>query len=584
MTKILVIEDTESLREEIIETLGLEGFEVKGAENGAIGVEMAKNYLPDLIICDVMMPKLDGYGTLEALQNYAPTATTPFIFLTAKADRVNMRHGMELGADDYLTKPFATGELLGAIAAQLKKIQVLESQYETVIQTAIIKHDRKIQDLKVLNDPLTSLPNRISFHQHLKEAILYAQEHQCSLALILIDIDDFNIVNNSLGHKIGDILFKAIAERLRRHAAPCDPLARMQGDQFGLILINQPELENLKLENLKQSVQKILEVLAKPYSIFGHEVFITACLGIAVYPQDHLEISGLIKNADMALYSAKSQGRNNYKFYSSDLNLRLSEQMAIENSLRRAFERREFRLYYQPIVNSFTREIVGAEALLRWQHPDLGIVLPDKFILLAETTGMISQITEWAIAQASSQLKLWQKLANIYMAVNLSAYNFKQDNLVEIIGAVLKTSEVSFSQIELEITESTVIQSTKTTVSALSRLRQLGIKIAINDFGVGYSALGYLKHFPVDKLKIDKCFIQDVLIDKHAAAITEAVIELAHSLDLGVVATGVETTEQLNYLQQHQCSLSQGFLFSPPLPAEQFTQLLIAANLITPKK
>jgi len=576
MIKILVIEDTESLLEEIIETLCLEGFEAKGAENGAIGVQVAKQYLPDLIICDVMMPELNGYGTLEALQNFTPTSTTPFIFLTAKADRGDMRYGMELGANDYLTKPFTTSELLKAIAAQLKKIQALESQYDFAICQAITKHEHKIQELKTSNDPLTNLPNRISFYQHLQESILYAESHNYSIAVVLVDIDDFNIINNSLGHKIGDILFKSIAERLRRYAAPCDPLARMQGDRFGLILINHPE-------TLKQSVQKILEVISKPYSIFGHEIFVTACLGVTIYPEDHLEAVTLIKNADMSLYAAKSQGRNNYKFYSSDLSIKLSEQMAIENSLRRALERKEFRLYYQPVVNITTKQIIGAEALIRWQHPDLGIVSPDKFITLAKTTGMITPITEWVLEQACKQLKIWNPLIKaqfpekleMYVAVNLSTYSFKQDCLVEMIKRAIKSADIPYSQVELEITEGTVIENAEATILSLLELRKLGIKIAIADFGVGHSSLSYLKQFPVDKLKIDKCFVQDVSIYQHDATITIAIIELARSLNLNVVAEGVETVEQLNFLQQHHCELIQGYLFSPPLPAEQFTQLLV---------
>jgi len=284
----------------------------------------------------------------------------------------------------------------------------------------------------------------------------------------------------------------------------------------------------------------------------------------------------------MALYAAKSQGRNNYKFYSSNLNTKLSEQMAIENSLRRALERKEFRLYYQPVINSANGEIIGAEALIRWQHPDLGIVLPDKFIPLAEATGMITPITEWVIEQACNQLKKWhelpsQQIANreIYMAINLSAYSFTQDHLLDMISHRIKTSGIPFSQVELEITESTVRQNLNDTISALIKLRQLGIQIVIDDFGVGYSSLSYLKRFPVDKVKIDKCFVQDMLINKHDEAITIAIIELAHSLNLGVVAEGVGTPEQLDFLQKNHCELIQGYLFSQPVPADQLTHLLV---------
>ncbi len=589
MTKILVIEDTQSLLIEIIETLQLEGFEARGAENGVRGVEIAKEYLPDLIICDVMMPELDGYGTLAALQNYLPTATTPFIFLTAKADRVDMRYGMELGAHDYLTKPFATNELLGAIAAQLKKVQALQSQNDLAIQAAITKHEAKILELKSLDNPLSNPPNRISFPLYLQEEIHKAQARQCSLALIFIDIDDFNLVNNSLGHRIGDILLKAVADRLREKSSDLS-FVRTQGDQFGMILIDCPESQKLR-----DAAQEILDFISKPYCIFGHEIFITACLGISVYPQDHLEAANLIKNADMALYFAKSQGRNNYKFYSSSLNVRLSEQMAIENSLRRALERKEFRLYYQPVINSLNQEIIGAEALIRWQHPDIGIILPEKFMFLAEATGMITPITEWILEQACKQLKIWQDFLSepqtpsqkisdkFYVAVNLSAFSFKQDQLLAMISKTVKTANIAYSDLELEITEAAVRQNQGAAISTLISLRDLGIKIAINDFGVGYSSISYLRHLPIDKIKIDRCFIADMLNDSHGAAITLAIIELAHNLDLTIVAEGVETTAQLNFLQKNGCELIQGFLFSTPLPAEEFTRLLVAGKIVEQK-
>jgi len=578
MTKILVIEDTKSLLEEIIEALSLEGFEAIGAENGADGVQLAKQYLPDLIVCDVMMPQLDGYETLTALHNYPPTATTPFIFLTAKADRADMRHGMELGADDFLTKPFATSELLGAIAAQLKKIQILESQYNAAIQN-VIDQNQSIQDLKTNNDPLTHLPNWTAFDRHLQEAIIYSHAHHCSLALILIDIDNFNIVNNALGHRIGDILLKAVAERLRRYISPCDPLLRMRGGQFGVILIDQFEPENLH-----QSAQKILDMLAKPYSIFGHEVFITVCLGLTIYPQDHHEVASLINNVDVALHSAKAQGRNNYKFYSPNLNTQLSKQMAIENSLHRAFERKEFRLYYQPIFKSLNREIRGIQALVRWQHPELGIVLPHKFIPLAETTGLITPLTEWIVEQACKQLKIWQELLKskspeapeIYMAVNLAAHTCKdycQNQLVELITNAVKTADIRYSQLELEVTETAVSQSSAITIADLVKLRQLGVKIAITDFSGGHTALSQLQYFPADKIKIHKSLIQDLFLGQ-GSAIALAIIQQAHSLNLSVGAESVETCAQFEFLQQHQCEFVQGYFFSPPLPTEQFTQLL----------
>jgi len=577
MTKILVIEDMTTLREEIMETLKFEGFEVLGAADGDLGVAMAKTTLPNLIICDIMMPKLDGYETLRALRSDPATATIPFIFLTAKAEKSNMRQGMDLGADDYLTKPFSTEELVGAIAARLQKHDEIQAQYDSAIRNAQAQHEVIIKQIEANyeysahHDALTQLPNRILFHQYLQEAIAKAETDHTALAVMFVDIDDFNIINNSLGHKIGDLLFKAIAARLKTSIPNCDILARLHGDELAIILVDQAELANLK-----SAAQRILEMIAKPYNIYGHEIFITASLGATVYPNDHQEIDGLIKNADMALYFAKSQGRSTTKFYSSDLNVRSSEQMAIENSIRRALDRGEFRLYYQPIIDMLSRQIVAAEALIRWQHPELGIVMPAKFIPVAESTGLILPLGEWVIRTACQQCQVWQSMGlNLSVAVNVSSLHFKQENLVDTLKSILNTIDIPHHKLEIEITENIVMQNTTATANTLSALKAMGIQIAIDDFGTGYSSLSYLKSFAVDYLKIDKSFIQDVGIDKHDAAIIMAIIDLAHSLSLKVIAEGVETQEQLDFLERNKCDRVQGYLFSVPLPVEQFEQLVI---------
>lgn len=560
MVLILIIEDMHSLREEIVTTLGYEGFRVMGAANGVIGVQLAKQHLPNLIICDVMMPELDGYGTLAALRQDPATATIPFVFLTAKADKVDMRQGMESGADDYLTKPFTNSELLAAIASRLKK------------QAALQEHFKDKLEYLAHHDDLTNLPNRILFHDCLKQSVLLAQESKrsMSLALVFLDIDQFNIINNTLGHNIGDFLVKAIAERLRRYIPPCDIVARLRGDQFAIVLLD------VDSEQTKAIAQKILTILAKPYSLFGHEIFITVSLGIAMYPHDHMEIEGLIRRADMAMYHAKEQGRNIYRFYTAEIEERSSEYMALENSLRRAIDRGEFRLYYQPQVDLQTRQIVGAEALIRWQHPDLGLVMPSKFIPIAEKSGLIIDLGEWVLETACKQSLAWQaaKLPPLSMAVNLSGQHFKHENFVQTLAAIIKKTGVHPQCLEIELTENIIMQNAETTTAMLSELRTMGIRITIDDFGTGYSSLSYLKHFPVDVLKIDRLFVNDLLTDKHDATITSAIIDLAHSLSLSVVAEGVETKEQSDFLADSHCDLGQGYFFSPPLPAEQFEKLL----------
>ena len=568
MTTILVIEDVEALREEIMETLSYEGFDVLGAENGVVGVQIAKTYLPNLVICDIAMPELDGYGTLVALRQEPSTSMIPFIFLTAMTEKVDMRQAMQLGADDYLTKPFTSEELLGAIASRLQKYNSVKEHYYDEIRAV----GEKFEYLSH-HDGLTQLPNRILFHESLNQAVLHAKINNKSLALLFLDMDNFNIINNTLGNDIGDQLFKAIAERLRRYTAPCDIVARIQGDEFAMIISDVIDTNSVRMET-----QKILDLLSRPYNLYGHEVFITSSIGITIFPDDHQEAEGLIKNAELAMYYAKTHGRNSYKLYSSELNVQSSEYMALANSLHRAIDRNEFRVFYQPLVNLQSGKIVGAEALARWQHPDLGIIMPSKFIPVAEQTGLILRLSELILQSVCEQMRSWRGLGISYgfIAVNLSGQHFRPDNnLIEVIARILQETATEPSHLELELTESIIMQNAEFTISVLSQLQAIGVKIAIDDFGTGYSSLSYLKHFPVNTLKIDRCFIQDVTTDRHDATISLAIIDLAHSLSLEVVAEGVETLDQIHFLKEHGCDQMQGYFFSPPLPAPEFEKMLI---------
>ena len=568
MTTILVIEDVEALREEIMETLSYEGFDVLGAENGVVGVQIAKTYLPNLIICDIAMPELDGYGTLVALRQEPKTSMIPFIFLTAMTEKADMRQAMQLGADDYLTKPFTSAELLGAIASRLQKYNSVREHYYDEIKAV----GERFEYLSH-HDDLTQLPNRILFHESLSQAVLHAKINNKSLALLFLDMDNFNIINNTLGNDIGDQLFKAIAERLKRYAAPCDMVARIQGDEFALIISDVKDPISIKMET-----QKILDLLSRPYNLYGHEVFITSSIGITIFPDDHQDVEGLIKNAELAMYYAKNHGRNSYKLYSSDLNVQSSEYMALANSLHRAIDRNELRVFYQPLVDLQSGQIVGAEALARWQHPDLGIIMPSKFIPVAEQTGLILRLSEVILYSVCDQMRSWRDSGINYgfVAVNLSGQHFRPDNnLIELVSKVLQETGIDPEHLELELTESIIMQNAEFTIQVLSHLQALGVKIAIDDFGTGYSSLSYLKHFPVNTLKIDRCFIQDITTDRHDATISLAIIDLAHSLSLQVIAEGVETTEQIQFLKANNCDQVQGYFFSPPLPAPEFEKMLI---------
>jgi diguanylate cyclase (GGDEF)-like protein len=567
MTTILVIEDVEALREEIMETLSYEGFDALGAENGLVGVQMSKTYVPDLIICDIAMPELDGYGTLVALRQEPKTSMIPFIFLTAMTEKVDMRQAMQLGADDYLTKPFTSGELLGAIASRLQKYNLVKDHYHDEIKVV----GERFEYLSH-HDGLTKLPNRILFYDSLTQAVLHAKINKKSLALLFLDMDNFNIINNTLGNDIGDQLFISIAERLKRYTAPCDMVARIQGDEFAMIISGVTDTLSIKLET-----QKILDLLSRPYHLYGHEVFITSSIGITIFPEDHQEVEGLIKNAELAMYYAKSNSRNSYKLYSPDLNVQSSEYMALGNSLHRAINRNEIRVFYQPLVNKLG-EIVGAEALARWQHPDLGLIMPNKFIPIAEQTGLILRLSELILYSVCVQMRSWREAGINYgfVSVNLSGQHFRPDtNLIEFVKKLLQETNTEPDHLELELTEGIIMQNAEFTIQVLSQLQEIGVKVAIDDFGTGYSSLSYLKHFPVNILKIDRCFIQDITIDRHDATISLAIINLAHSLSLKVIAEGVETAEQMQFLKKHGCDQFQGYLFSPPLPAIEFEQMLI---------
>lgn len=568
MTTILVIEDVEALREEIMETLSYEGFDVLGAENGVVGVQIAKTYLPNLIICDIAMPELNGYETLVALRQEPETSMIPFIFLTAMTEKADMRQAMQLGADDYLTKPFTSVELLGAISSRLQKYNSVKEHYYDEIKAV----GEKFEYLSH-HDGLTQLPNRILFHQSLSQAISHAKLNHKSLALLFLDMDNFNIINSTLGNDIGDQLFKAIAERLKRYMSPCDMAARIQGDQFALIISDVKDVLSIKLET-----QRILDLLSRPYNLYGHEVFITSSIGLTIFPDDHQEADGLIKNAELAMYYAKTHSRNSYKLYTPDLNVQSSEYMALANSLHRALDRNELRVFYQPLVDLKSGQIVGAEALARWQHPDLGLIMPSRFIPVAEQTGLILRLSEVVLYSVCEQMRSWRENGINYgfIAVNLSSQHFRPDsNLVEFISKVLYETGTEPDHLELELTESIIMQNADFTIQVLVQLQKIGVKIAIDDFGTGYSSLSYLKHFPVNIIKIDRCFIQDITTDRHDATISLAIIDLAHSLSLQVIAEGVETAEQIQFLKEHDCDRIQGYFFSPPLPAPEFEKMLI---------
>ena len=420
------------------------------------------------------------------------------------------------------------------------------------------------------HDALTGLPNRTLYNDRLVLALAHAARQEHILAVLFLDLDRFKYINDTLGHDIGDELLKVVAERLKSNLRQEDTLARVGGDEFTVIL---PSLRHV--DHAAVVAQNILKVLERPFSIAGQELFISSSIGISFYPFDNNDASALSKNADTAMYVAKSRGGNNYQFYSEQMNEKASKRLEIERQLRHALERGELLLHYQPQVDASSMRIVGVEALLRWQHPVLGLVPPAEFIPLAEETGLIIPISEWVMRTACIQGAAWLESGlEISVGVNLSARQFAQPNLFETIRIILEETGFPAHLLDLELTESVVMQQGSETIAILHQLRQLGITISLDDFGTGYSSLSYLQQFPINTLKIDRSFVKDITGKTGDGTLASAIIAMAHSLRMKVIGEGVESAEQLAFLQARQCHMIQGYYFSKPLPSHAVTELM----------
>jgi diguanylate cyclase (GGDEF)-like protein len=450
------------------------------------------------------------------------------------------------------------------------------SQANTRLQQEVEERIRSEQRIEYLayHDSLTDLPNRTLFSRHLNHAISQALRYRKSLAVLFIDVDRFKNINDTLGHAVGDLLLQEVARRLQRCLRSSDIVARMGGDEFVVLL---EELEDGQ-ERAESVARKILAAVASPFAASGQEFRVTASIGISLYPQHGIDEQSLMKTADVAMYAAKEDGKNNYQFYSEQLSAGAFEKLTLESSLRRALENNEFELHYQPKIDLRSNRISGVEALIRWQHPDLGTVPPTRFIPIAEESGLIVAIGRWVLRTACLQCKAWQDsgLPPLCIAVNLSARQFSDDHLLQDITASLEESGLDPMLLELEITESMLMQNVDKAMRVLGALKEMGVRVAIDDFGTGYSSLANLKRFPIDTLKIDRAFIRGIPGDTEDRGITQAIISMSRTLSLTVVAEGVETEEQAGFLREHACDQFQGFHFSRALPAAQFSDLLQA--------
>ena len=427
------------------------------------------------------------------------------------------------------------------------------------------------------HDFLTNLPNRILLNDRISQAITMARRNETQLALLFLDLDNFKQINDSLGHLAGDLLLKAVAQRLADCVRGSDTVSRQGGDEF-IVLLSAGKTE----EDVTLIANKILEALAQPYQNATKDLYVTTSIGISTYPNDGLDAEALIKSADTAMYHAKEKGKNNFQFFRADMNARASERQAIETSLRQALERNEFILHYQPKVNLLTGRISGAEALLRWQHPDWGMVMPSRYIRVAEESGLILAIGHWVLREACLQTKRWQVagLPHISMAVNISALEFRQPEFLAGVRDILIDSGLPPEYLQLEITESVLMSDASASTTILRDLKDMGVQLAVDDFGTGYSSLSYLNRFPLDVIKIDQSFVKGIGNSSDSSMIVSAVIGMGNSLKLTVIAEGVENEVQLKFLKERNCLEGQGYYFSEPVGIERFTSLLLSENAV----
>jgi diguanylate cyclase (GGDEF)-like protein len=557
MHQVLLIEDNPGDERLIREMVGEDPrapFALHCADRLAKGLEHLSAGETALVILDLSLPDSSGLDTFAKV--YAHSPAVPIIVLTGNDDDSLALSAVKGGAQDYLVKNRLDRELL------------LRSMYYSIER----KRYQVQLERQANYDALTGLPNRNLLHDRLRQAV-HSQRAPRNIAVVFMDLDHFKFVNDSLGHSVGDKLLKSMGERLRSVLREGDTVGRVGGDEFVLILNDQSNEEVIF-----RAMQRISAKVAEPLTIDGKELYVTASAGISLYPQDGRDVDTLLKNADAAMYRAKEHGRSNFQFYTSEMNERVNDRLALEHALRRALERQEFTLHYQQKVDLRSGEIIGAEALVRWLHPEWALVRPARFIPIAEETGLIVQLGEWVIHEACRQARAWQ-LAGLkpgVVSVNLSARQFRAEGLVRTVSRILQETGLEPAGLEMELTESMVMHNVESAIATLQGLKSLGVGLSVDDFGTGYSSLSYLKNLPIDTLKIDRSFVRDIGTGAEAedGVLAAAIISLAHALDLQVIAEGVETDAQLHFLKRHGCDQVQGFLYGEPVPAEQYAELL----------
>ncbi len=584
---ILIVDDTlENLR--LLSTMLIkQGYNVRKAINGKMALTAVQTVVPDLILLDIMMPEMDGYEVCQRLKANQQTAKIPVIFLSALNEVFDKVKAFEVGAVDYISKPFQFEEVLVRVQNQmaLKSAQREILKLNTELEEKVKERTQQLEFanarlLKMaLYDSLTGLPNRALFLERLEQALNSAKADSVyQFAVLFLDCDRFKVVNDSLGHLVGDELLIAVARRLEASLSQKDTLSRLGGDEFAILLTDIQDLSYTTFV-----ADGILDSLSFPFQLQGHEVFISASIGIALGNLTVHQPEHLLRDADTAMYRAKALGKGQYHIFAPAMHDAALQLLHLESNLRKAINQQEFIVHYQPIIDLSDGKIAGFEALVRWQHPQYGMISPQSFIPIAEETGLIIPIDRWVLQQACHQLRLWhqEKLTDypLFISVNLSARQFAQLDLIDQIDQILTETQLNPQCLKLEITESAIMDNVNFAAVILQKLRERSIGLSIDDFGTGYSSLSYMHSFPVSSLKIDRSFVQRLDGNPENLGLIPAIISIAKTMGMSAIAEGIETTQQFNQLKTLGCDFGQGYLFSKPVEAQRAMELIASVNL-----
>lgn len=547
---ILIVDDDRSIRMGLANVLKEDDYQIIEAQNGSQAINFCKRSMPDLILMDAMMPEMDGFTACQMIRELPNGSDIPVLMITGLDNEESIVRAFSAGATDYITKPI--------------HFSVLKQRVTRLIKAN--KAEKRVKRL-AYHDSLTGLPNRANLNQQLNVIVNRAEIEQKQVALLFLDLDRFKMINDTMGHDAGDLLLKAVADRIRSCVREQDFIARLGGDEFTVVLegISEPG-------TAARIAEEICHHLSQPFVFLQQKMFVSASIGISMYPDDGKDVSSLIKHADSAMFKAKEE-RNNYCFYETGMEDEIAQRLELERELRHAIEHEELVLHYQPKVDLTSGELVGAEALVRWEHPERGLLSPFHFIPLAEETGLINQLSDWVLEEAANQMRLWNNQGQgMSVAVNLSSKDLLVGDIHNKLRSLIHRYQLPRNVLEIEITESMLMEKPEVIEKELKKIQDMGITIAIDDFGSGYSSLNYLKRLPVDVLKIDRSFVCDIEADPNDSAIVTGVVALAKSFNLKTVAEGVETERQREILQGLNCDYYQGFLYSKPVSAQEFEQ------------